>query len=588
MQDFQNKDMEKLVIEDNKLAERGDAAVNVEMGLRYLSGDRVEKNPKIAADFFKMAADKKDAQGQYELGKCYQFGAGVQKNEKNGVHYYQLAAGQGYAAAQYKLALLYNMGSYGLPKNSKKSIELFRLAADKEHADSQYFLALFYETGDSKDIEKNEREAIKYFHLAAHNGSSMAQERLALRYARGEGVIEDAKETVRLLKAAAQQGDPDALTHLAMCYEEGYGVKKDMKHAENLYCLAVERQHKQAQILLQELRSLQKQESKSEIKITTSPTSIVLIFHYPQESGIDYLHRPSLKYYRKKHPAAEIIFVDKNDFSIDGRLRACRKHKYESLLRASAYTKIKIGAHGSNNHSDIASDEVYLDSSSTTAFFTAKMVAHLIRKIQDSSVIRKRTSSMEDEQFPPKHLKILIHACQGINFGKALFNELYNDIKNPIVLCSITAPKHNMGIIGAIGGKKFYVHDSKTGYVEFLLSRHSKSGIIFLFFLAIYLIGISTANPSISKTSIGFLCASFLTACYEFISLCRPNLDIEKGLHNNSQHKVVITPDFARFSNHRIPCKLQTKDEYRGKVFPADSTTIEIQPGVLLDKPLFF
>lgn len=64
------------------------------IGLAYLNGYGVEKNPKKAFEAFSKASDK-DITSQYWLGYLYENGIGTEKDLKQAIYWYQKSAQRG-------------------------------------------------------------------------------------------------------------------------------------------------------------------------------------------------------------------------------------------------------------------------------------------------------------------------------------------------------------------------------------------------------------------------------------------------------------------------------------------------------------
>ena len=93
-----------------KVAKRGDAGAQFNLGICYNVGVGVEKNPDVALKWWRMAADQGLAEAQTNLGTCYQRGIVVEQNYEEAIRLYQLAAEQEHARAYYNLAGCYYFG----------------------------------------------------------------------------------------------------------------------------------------------------------------------------------------------------------------------------------------------------------------------------------------------------------------------------------------------------------------------------------------------------------------------------------------------------------------------------------------------
>lgn len=63
-------------------AEAGNADAQFTLGIRYKVGDGVERDRKVAAEWFQKAANQDHARAQYELAQCYEMGWGVPQSQE--------------------------------------------------------------------------------------------------------------------------------------------------------------------------------------------------------------------------------------------------------------------------------------------------------------------------------------------------------------------------------------------------------------------------------------------------------------------------------------------------------------------------
>lgn len=80
-------------------AEAGDARGQVLYGHCFIWGHGVEKDPKIAFEWFTKAAAQRNAAGQVSLGLCLQYGWGGVRNQNLANDWFEKAAAQGYQYA---------------------------------------------------------------------------------------------------------------------------------------------------------------------------------------------------------------------------------------------------------------------------------------------------------------------------------------------------------------------------------------------------------------------------------------------------------------------------------------------------------
>ena len=114
--------------ETKRLAERGLAFAQVNLGLMYDLGVGVPENKAEAARWYRLAAEQGYASGQYNLGLMYDLGEGVPGNDAEAVRWYGLAAEQGNALAQTNLGLMYANGE-GVPQTNAIAYMWWSVAA---------------------------------------------------------------------------------------------------------------------------------------------------------------------------------------------------------------------------------------------------------------------------------------------------------------------------------------------------------------------------------------------------------------------------------------------------------------------------
>ena len=110
-------------------AEAGDARGQVLYGHCFIRGHGVERDPKMAFEWFTKAAEQRNAPGQVSLGLCCQYGWGVEQNQNLANDWFEKAATRGYQYAidNLPIALRVRLG-YEPHRVLTKEIMLGRLA----------------------------------------------------------------------------------------------------------------------------------------------------------------------------------------------------------------------------------------------------------------------------------------------------------------------------------------------------------------------------------------------------------------------------------------------------------------------------
>ena len=109
-------------------AEAGEAEAQLQLGLRYATGDGVVQNSKEAAKWFERAARQGLAEAQYEYGLALLNGRGVVQDYRAAFEWIEKPALRGHAKAQYSLGELYRYGT-GTAIDKARAYLWFNLAA---------------------------------------------------------------------------------------------------------------------------------------------------------------------------------------------------------------------------------------------------------------------------------------------------------------------------------------------------------------------------------------------------------------------------------------------------------------------------
>lgn len=88
-------------------ARAGDAKAQYYLGLLYARGRGIEKDPVIAATWFRKSAEQGNAEAQFDLGHLYRRGNGVPQDDTIAADWWRKAAENGQPFAQSSLAGMY-------------------------------------------------------------------------------------------------------------------------------------------------------------------------------------------------------------------------------------------------------------------------------------------------------------------------------------------------------------------------------------------------------------------------------------------------------------------------------------------------
>jgi TPR repeat protein len=115
-------------------AEKGDVEAEVDIGIRYQTGEGVARDVLKAIGWYRGPAEKGNAKAQFLLGTIYFNGAeGVRQNYAEALRWYRPSAEQKMPAAQFSLGVHYERG-LGVAKDEAQAIVYYRLAAEQGYA----------------------------------------------------------------------------------------------------------------------------------------------------------------------------------------------------------------------------------------------------------------------------------------------------------------------------------------------------------------------------------------------------------------------------------------------------------------------
>lgn len=148
LQSILNNERERLLSAKNTLlknspiypfhlsAEKGDSIAQYTLGMKYLEGSDVEKNPREALRWLLRAANQNYDQAQVKLGMLYYKGIDLERDLHEAAKWMEKAAQNGDAEAQYTLANMYKKGD-GLARSNAKAVKWYRMAAKQGHSQAR-------------------------------------------------------------------------------------------------------------------------------------------------------------------------------------------------------------------------------------------------------------------------------------------------------------------------------------------------------------------------------------------------------------------------------------------------------------------
>lgn len=202
------------------LASSGLAQASYEAGMHaFVTGkfDEALKN-------FEPLVEQNHSPSQTALGLMYMNGLGVRKDPARAALLFIQAAASGNVAAANYLGALYQLG-VGVPRRLDWAYRWYLQAAEGGYPEAELSLGIVYEQG--LGVAVDDEQAAKWYGRAAARGLGDALYRLALLYDAGRGVEQDATKAAVLLERASARSNAQARTALGRKYYNGDGVPMD-------------------------------------------------------------------------------------------------------------------------------------------------------------------------------------------------------------------------------------------------------------------------------------------------------------------------------------------------------------------------
>jgi TPR repeat protein len=147
-----------------KAAELGSASAQDTLASLYEDGKGVPRDYQQAAAWYRKAAEQGNANSQSNLANMYVNGEGFVQDYAQAAYWYRKAAEKGNENAEAQLGQLYDMGR-GIPQNYEQAVYWYRKAAEQGNAGAQYSLGRLYSDGDA--FQRDYIEAYFWFDLAS-------------------------------------------------------------------------------------------------------------------------------------------------------------------------------------------------------------------------------------------------------------------------------------------------------------------------------------------------------------------------------------------------------------------------------------
>jgi hypothetical protein len=231
------------------LAEQGDDAAQLHLGLMYRDGQGVLPDPREAEKWLQRAAEQENVMARIALASMYADRQGPIRDDLKALMWFNFAVVQGSKeAVSLREGLLIRMApaqvaeaqrlgrEFRSEKDYKDMVRDLKPQAESGNAAAWMKLGILYYRGQG--VSRDYAEAARLFRLAAEKGDPYAQSNLAYMCEIGEGVPQDYKEAAKWYLKAAEQGNTQALFFVGRLYEKGQGVAQNDVIALSFYILA--------------------------------------------------------------------------------------------------------------------------------------------------------------------------------------------------------------------------------------------------------------------------------------------------------------------------------------------------------------
>lgn len=226
----------------------GDASME-ELGAMYEKGfGNTKSSMKHAIAYYQDAIAHGNTRAHMPLGMAFLEGNGVDRDPVAAFGHFMAAAMNGIADGMYHVGRLLCDGEQLIGfSNEEEGMKWLGKAIGEGQLDAMMFCWKLFNR-DAEDLSKEERE--KHDQLlfdAAELGEPEAQLLVGVRYLNGFGVEIDPGKALEYFERSAAQGEMESVYWLGFMYANGIGVKNDPERAEFLFRKAADSGNMRAQ-----------------------------------------------------------------------------------------------------------------------------------------------------------------------------------------------------------------------------------------------------------------------------------------------------------------------------------------------------
>ncbi len=159
-------------------ADSGSLEAQLHLGMRLMTGDRIERDEARGYSIFKEIAETGDPRGAFFVGAAYSRGAGVEKDETAAAEWYEKSAHGGYDKGQFWYGFMLSRGR-GVSADYTAAVQWWEKAALQGDTNAQFSLGEAYDScrgGLPRDFDK-----AAYWYRLAEGGKDNMLARYNLR-----------------------------------------------------------------------------------------------------------------------------------------------------------------------------------------------------------------------------------------------------------------------------------------------------------------------------------------------------------------------------------------------------------------------
>lgn len=235
------KDWPAALAEFRRLAEKRNGAAQHALGVMYLNGEGVPRNPVIAYALFNMAANCAYSNSVSARKQVAQSMSKRAISEARGLSVAMVVNGkiieaiEEYLSRSLPEAEMYEAGR--LPGESDTHYaKRLKLLAEQGNSEAQIRLGEIYRT--SFVVRRSPTTALKWFRQAAEGGSAEGQFKLGDMLKDGQGTRQDYAEAIKWFEQAAEKGHVEAGFRVGWFLERGWGCSRNIEEAMARYIRA--------------------------------------------------------------------------------------------------------------------------------------------------------------------------------------------------------------------------------------------------------------------------------------------------------------------------------------------------------------